>query len=52
MSVDLIELWHQRARPQPTERDFQTQLGIVGTDIPHVHIHLIPRKFADRDTHL
>lgn len=27
MSVDLIELWHQRARPKPTDRDFQTQLG-------------------------
>ena len=27
MSVDLIDLWHQRARPKPTDRDFQTQLG-------------------------
>lgn len=25
--TDVIELWHQRARPFPTERDFDTQLG-------------------------
>lgn len=23
------------------------RLGIVGTDIPHVHIHLIPQKLGD-----
>lgn len=27
MSIDSIELWHKRARPTPTDRDFQTQLG-------------------------
>lgn len=27
MSADLIELWHQRARPTPTDKDFNTQLG-------------------------
>jgi len=27
MSVDQIELWHRRARPQPTEEDFSIQLG-------------------------
>ena len=27
MSVDLIELWHQRARPAPTTKDFNVQLG-------------------------
>lgn len=27
MSIESINLWHQRARPSPTERDFQTQLG-------------------------
>ena len=27
MSVDQIELWHKRARPQPTEADFSVQLG-------------------------
>ena len=27
MSVDVIELWHQRARPFPDERDFDVQLG-------------------------
>jgi hypothetical protein len=25
--TDVIELWHQRARPLPTERDFDVQLG-------------------------
>lgn len=25
------------------------KLGIVGTDVPHVHVHLIPRKFKDKD---
>lgn len=28
------------------------KLGIVGTDVAHVHVHLIPRKFADRDSAL
>ena len=27
MSVDQIELWHRRARPNPTEEDFNVQLG-------------------------
>jgi NADH dehydrogenase FAD-containing subunit len=27
MSVDQIELWHRRARPKPTEADFNVQLG-------------------------
>jgi hypothetical protein len=27
MSVDQIELWHKRARPNPTEGDFSVQLG-------------------------
>ena len=27
MSVDLIELWHQRARPTPTKKDFNVQVG-------------------------
>ena len=25
------------------------QLSIVGKDIPHVHMHLIPRKFSDTE---
>lgn len=25
--IDVIELWHQRARPFPTEQDFNVQLG-------------------------
>ena len=28
------------------------KLGIVGTDVRHSHIHLIPRKFSDKDAHL
>ena len=27
MSIESIELWHRRARPDPTQRDFATQLG-------------------------
>ena len=27
MSIESIELWHKRARPNPTERDFDVQLG-------------------------
>ena len=27
MSTDQIELWHRRARPNPTEEDFNVQLG-------------------------
>jgi predicted HAD superfamily Cof-like phosphohydrolase len=28
MSVDLIQLWHSRARPHPDEQDFNIQLGV------------------------
>ena len=27
MSIESIELWHRRARPEPTARDFDVQLG-------------------------
>lgn len=27
MSTDQIELWHKRARPKPTDEDFNVQLG-------------------------
>jgi hypothetical protein len=27
MSTDLIEMWHQRARPNPTDKDLNVQLG-------------------------
>jgi hypothetical protein len=27
MSTTLIQLWHERARPEPTDRDFDVQLG-------------------------
>lgn len=27
MSIDLISLWHSRARPTPTDKDFNVQLG-------------------------
>jgi len=27
MSADQIELWHKRARPKPTDEDFNVQLG-------------------------
>lgn len=26
------------------------KLGIVGVDVAHAHVHLIPRTFADKDT--
>jgi hypothetical protein len=27
MTIDNIALWHKRARPEPTEKDFNVQLG-------------------------
>lgn len=27
MTIECIELWHKRARPNPTEKDFSVQLG-------------------------
>lgn len=27
MSIDLIRMWHERARPQPTDENFNVQLG-------------------------
>lgn len=27
MSIDSIELWHRRARPEPTQENFNVQLG-------------------------
>lgn len=27
MSIDLIQMWHERAKPRPTDRDFDVQLG-------------------------
>jgi predicted HAD superfamily Cof-like phosphohydrolase len=27
MSIDTIELWHKRARPKPTDENFNVQLG-------------------------
>ena len=27
MSTEIIELWHKRARPVPTDRDFNVQMG-------------------------
>ena len=28
------------------------RLGIVGTDIPHTHIHLVPQKFGKETTNI
>ena len=27
MNIDLIQVWHSKARPEPTNRDFDVQLG-------------------------
>lgn len=27
MTIEAIELWHKRARPEPTDKDFNVQLG-------------------------
>lgn len=27
MSIETIQLWHERARPNPTDKDFNVQLG-------------------------
>jgi histidine triad (HIT) family protein len=45
------ELFRSTKRVAKTLKDKHgadfVRLGIVGTDIPHVHIHLIPQKFED-----
>lgn len=41
MTIDTIELWHRRARPQPTDRDFDVQLGC--------HLEEIAEMFSTLD---
>ncbi len=45
---DLFKVARNLARElkEKTGADY-IQLSIVGKDVPHVHIHLIPRKFDD-----
>ncbi len=45
---DLFKVARKLARElkEKTVADY-IQLSIVGKDVPHVHIHLIPRKFDD-----
>ena len=41
-----------REKARQLKEDFgvdYVQLSIVGKDVPHVHLHLIPRKFVDKD---
>jgi len=63
MSLDVINLWHQRARPNPTPEDFSVQLGVsleevcemletltfTATDIPgeSTQTVLMLRKLSD-----
>lgn len=64
MSIELIELWHKRARPEPTERDFNVQLGchmeefaemlaVVDSELPETRnalsvLHLLTSRLADQ----
>lgn len=42
MSIETIELWHKRVRPEPTEREFNTQLGChfeeIGEMLSAIHL--------------
>lgn len=51
-NVEYLELW-QKAREIMTEMKTRltcdyVQLSVVGEEVPHVHIHLIPRMLDDR----
>lgn len=64
MSVELIELWHKRARPEPTTRDFNIQLGchleeisemlgVLGSEIPETRnamhvLQLLTSRLGDQ----
>jgi histidine triad (HIT) family protein len=37
---------------QKLKKDYKAdyiRVGIVGTDVPHVHVHLFPQKIADKN---
>lgn len=48
ISDDLFRTAKKLAKQIKEERSADyIRFSIVGTDVPHVHIHLIPRKFTD-----
>jgi histidine triad (HIT) family protein len=48
LANDLFRIARRLAKElkEKTAADY-VQLSIVGKDVPHVHMHLIPRKFGD-----
>src|SRR4051812_45696769 len=48
LSDHLFRIAKQLARDMKKKNDVDyVRLGIVGKDVPHAHIHLIPQKIAD-----
>ena len=64
MSTEIIELWHKRARPVPTDRDFNVQMGchleeiaemlaVVDSELPETRnalniLQLLTMRLADQ----
>lgn len=49
MSVDSIEMWHKRARPNPTDKDFSVQLGCHFEEIVEMLDALSSASFVGAD---
>jgi histidine triad (HIT) family protein len=54
MPDDLVEKLFRAAKTVAAELKEEygadyVRLGVVGTDMPHVHVHLIPRKLSDKN---
>jgi ABC-type branched-subunit amino acid transport system substrate-binding protein len=49
VSIDTIELWHKRARPNPTERDFNVQLGCHLEEVAEMLNELVGEDFKASD---
>jgi hypothetical protein len=52
MSIESIELWHRRARPEPTQRDFATQLGCHLEEVVEMLDTLTFNQGSDMPGHL
>lgn len=52
MSIESIELWHRRARPEPTARDFDVQLGCHLEEIVEMLDTLTLNQGSDMPGHL
>ena len=52
MNIIAIEDWHQQARPDPTERDFATQLGCHFEEVAEMLADLEFNDISGADTQL